>query len=337
MPKLDLQMEGFYSELEKQAFSPAVGRALGGIGAGAGAGAVIGAGLGGAVGGVQSYRRARQEGQSAGGAALSGVGGALSHMGGGAMKGALVGAAGLGTAAAMGKAPALAGRLTQMGGPLGVGARSGQRQVHALTGWTPDAGIQSIRGGAYSAAQRLDKAKKAVGPEAASELAAATKAHGAADKAEKMGLTSLPGYAKALFNKDTGGLVGNAGKVIRTGAAEQWHAGGAANKAMMVGVPAAALAGEVSRKSEPGGPGKLERVGRHLGELGMMMGPIPMAGQMVAGAALSGAGGRLGRALDKTKKPTPPVSHEMPPAGNETMAAENVVSDRASGNIGSVQ
>lgn len=328
-------MVGFYAELEKQAFSPAVGRTLGGIGSGLGAGAVIGAGAGGLVGGVKSYRRARQEGASVGSAASSGLGGALSGATGGAAKGALIGAAGLGTAAALGKAPAMAGKLTQMNGPLGAGARFGQRQVHAVSGWTPEGGIRSIRGGAYSAAERLGKAQKATGPEAAKELAAATKSHGAAEKAEQMGLTSLPGYAKALVNKDTGGLVNNVGKVFRAGAAEQWHAGGAVNKAMMVGVPAAALAGELGQKDVKGGPGKLERAGRHLGELGMMMGPIPLAGQMVAGAALSGAGGRIGRALDKTRRPPPPTNTPSP-SGMESAAAEHSYSDRATGNFGSM-
>lgn len=333
MRRLEQEMLSFYHELEKQAFSPTTSRVLGGVGAGLGGGALVGAGAGGLMGGVSSYRRARQEGSSVGGAVGNAVGGALKGAQKGALTGAVVGAAGLGAAAGMGHAPELATRMTQAGGPMGSFARSGQRQVHALTGWTPDAGIRSIRGGAYGAAERLTKAQAATGPGAAKELAQATRAHGAAEKAEKMGLTSLPGYAKAMFNKDTDGLTGSAGNVMRTGAAEQWHAGGLGNKALMVAAPALA-ATDTLHKTEPGGPGRLERAGRHLGELGMMMGPIPMAGQMVAGGVLSGAGGRLGKALDKKPHPAPATA---PPSGMESAAADHSYSDRATGNIGSVQ
>lgn len=328
-------MAGFYAELEKIAFSAATSRVLGGVGTGLGAGALLGAGVGAAAGGVHNYRAARQQGASIGQAAASGLGGAASGASTGALGGAVLGAAGMGAAGGLGKGTGLVRRLTASNSALGSGARFGQRQVHSLTGWAPEGGIRSIRGGAYAAEERLAKAKGLRDPK---ELAAATKGHEAATKAEAMGLTSLPGYGKALLNKETGGLVNNAGKVLKTGLSEQWHSGGSVNKALMFGVPTLSVASELAHKSQPGGPGRLERAGKHLGEFGMALGPIPVAGQMVAGAGLSAAGSRIGRVADKIRRrpASPQASGTNVGTTGESVPTEYTASDRATGSVGGV-
>lgn len=258
-------------------------------------------------------------------------------------------------AAGMGAARVVGGAAKSVGGVLG---RFGQRQVHALTGWTPKAGIQSIRGGAYEAGQRLGAAKAAIAPgkvvpttpgimdkvlrrtpEAVhtrgvaaghKELAAAQKAHSSARKAEEMGLTSLPGYAKSL---KTHGV----GKTVGAGFKEQWDSMGPAGRALMLGFPAVGAANELSRESKPGEAGRLSRAGARAGELAYMMGPVPIAGQIAAQTALSGAGKRVGALFDK--KPTKPKNTSAPPslepAGGEAEPGERIVSDRAMGLGGS--
>lgn len=234
--------------------------------------------------------------------------------------------------------------------------RFGQRQVHGLTGWTPKGymnpeGIKGMRAGAYDAAERLSAAERAVAPgpgryrpglvdrvlkispEKAhvkrvqaghKEVVDARKSYRSAQAAEDMGLTSLPGYARALMQ--------NPGSALKTGLSEQWHAVGPAGKALMVGIPGAGVAGEMSRESAPGEAGRLERAGSRLGELAYTMGPLPISGQLVAGIGMGSLGKRMGALFDKKKPPQNiPAPPSLDPAGGETAPSEQLVSDRALG------
>jgi hypothetical protein len=297
------------------AIRAAVQRGLGGVGAGAGAGALAGAGLG----GLRGYHKAREEGAGVGEALLHGAGGAA-H---GASTGALVGGAGLGALEASGVAPGLYGRLGGMKGPIGAGARFGERQVHALTGWTPKGffspeGARQIGAGAADAAARL---ARDASPEA-------RKAFDAAERAEGMGITSLPGFVRSVREH---GL----GKTMAAGAADQWHAGGRLGKALAVGVPAATVVGELGRK----GPEAEGRTGRLLGAAGqvgaMSLGTLPIAGTLAVNAAtrhVANAAGKLrGRGSEVGHNPAPPET--SPAATGLTGPTERVYSDRATGEI----
>lgn len=235
----------------------------------------------------------------------------------------------------------------------GVASRFGQRQVHGLTGWTPKGymnpeGIKGMRAGAHDAAERLSAAERTVAPGAGryrpglvdrvlkispekqqaraakaghKEVVDARKSYQAAQKAEDMGLTSLPGYARALMR--------NPAAAVSTGMAEQWHSMGPGGKALMLGIPAAGVGSELTTESQPGGPGKFERAGSRLGELAYTMGPVPLSGQIAAGIGVSSLGKRVGSLFDKKKSiPAPP---NLEPAGGEAAPAETMVSDRALG------
>lgn len=257
---------------------------------------------------------------------------------------------------------ALRGAKDVIGGglkePMASVGRSGQRQLHALTGWTPKGflnpeGARGMRAGAYDAVERLDKAKAAVKPgaEAAKpgridkllrrspeevqtrsriakdkELVSAGQHHDLAVKAEKMGLTSLPGYAKSLKEHGVGETVG-------TGLKEQWHSFGPAGKAFMVGMPAVGVGGELARKSEPGEPGRLARAGQRVGDLAYTMAPLPFAGQIAAGMGIGEATGAAGGLLDRFGKKNPtkhvPAPPTLEPAGGEAVPGERVITDRA--------
>jgi hypothetical protein len=207
----------------------------------------------------------------------------------------------------------------------GAMSRFGKRQAHALTGWTPQGGsIRSIRGGAYAAEEALRKAQAA---------GAATKqlerARDTAVAAEKMGLTSLPGYVKALYRE--GPM-----KALSTGLKSQWHSGGTGTKAMLVGVPGALAAGEALTPSEPGGPGKAQRVGRSLGQTAAyMLGPIPVAGQLALDPVMARLGGLTGKVVgkggSKLRRKHTPAPPSLDPAGGAATPAETIASERAAG------
>ncbi len=241
-------------------------------------------------------------------------------------------------------------------GSAGAVKRFGQRQAHGLTGWTPKGfmnreGIREMRAGAYDTAERLSAAERAIAPgpgkyrpglvdralgrkpeavqakkmqSAKAELDEARKAHEASQAAEDMGLTSLPGYAKALMNDPM--------KALKTGVGEQWHSMGPAGRALMVGIPAAGMASEAARPSEPGEAGRFARAGARAGELAYAMGPLPVAGQLVAGLGVSSLGKQVGSIFDRKKTnrniPAPP---SLEPAGGEAAPADTVISERALG------
>jgi hypothetical protein len=305
----------FGGELEKLADMQ---MRLGNIGALGGAGAVVGAAGGAVAGGVGRYRKARREGGGIGGSLAAGVGGAAS----GAGKGALLGA-GAGALAGAAAPKALYGQMAEMKGALGAASRFGQRQVHAATGWLPTAGdpksIEKIRGGAYSARQTLEKAiaeKRA--PEAVSRARGGLDA---AEKAQQMGLTSVPGYAKSLRAKPL--------ETVRAGMAEQWRSGGVGMKALTVGLPAVGAVSALRSAESPTGAGKGERVGRELAATagGLLTAPLPFVPGQVVSSALGSAGGFIGRGVDRLRgrKPAGVVQHAVPP---ENVAGQHVPTER---------
>jgi hypothetical protein len=330
----ELQLVVFQDELQKigapawMAGLKALRNRVGGaVGSGVGAGVLGGGTLGAGVGGVRDYVEAKRQGATTGQAVGAGLGGALS----GGYKGLLMGGAAGGLAggigAARGIAPGMAKKLTEMRGPVGAFARSGQRNVHGLTGWTPKGGISSIRGGSYAARE----AKKSVGtlrqvreaaekadpsllqrmrgmsPEEVRRIArskgeakvrTATKGVAAARKAERMGLTSLPGYAKSMREHGVG-------KTLATGFKEQWHAGGPLGKAMAL-YPGYEIGQAALGKGEPGGPGRAERVGRSLGSLAFAT-PLPALTAMAAAGGISSAGGAAGKGIGKLRRKKKPL------------------------------
>jgi hypothetical protein len=307
------ELLAFRDELKKTA-APNLHRLLGGVGAGAGVGALTGSLGGAALGAVRGAKAGREEGT---GAIVGGLSGAL----GGAVRGAGIGAAVGGAGGAL--APRM-GNLSSASGAVGASARFGKRQLHALTGWTPEGGLEAIRGGAYDSRQALRTAKTP-------HIQQAQKALSSAASAQRMGLTSLPGYAKAIKEK---GLK----EVAKTDAAAQWHSGGIDTKALGIGLPALALASEVGKKESPEGPGKGELLGRSAaGTVGGLLGSaMPIAGQIALGGAMGAAGGIVGRGVDRLRKRRPPTSGQSIPPEQQSgshVPTERVTSSAAAGQI----
>lgn len=330
----------------------ALQRGLEGLGSGMGVGALAGAVGGAGIQGVRGYREAKEMGatgvQALAGGISKGVGGAAK----GALIGAGVGGVGLGSAAARGmKTP----QLTQAWGPVGSFARFGQRQVHGLTGWTPSGGLHSIRAGTYDPAKRVARAHLALAkaqderiplasrvigairnrtPEqlrashigrAEKELGSTLKGLRYAGEAQRMGLTSLPGYARSLAKQPL--------KTLKTGFGEQWHSSDLSGKALVFGLPVAGVASEAMKPTEPGGAGKAERMGKRMGDIAFGMGPLPVSSALLAAPMLGAVGGGAGKLLGKLrgKRPHLPAPPSLEPAGGDTTPGEYVYSDRAMG------
>lgn len=331
-------MPGFHEELIKEAAPWAqLGRRLlqskrlGGVSAGMGAGSAVGAIGGAALQGVGGYQEARDVGMGGVQSALHG----LSRGIGGAAKGALLGAGAGGVAGAI--KPSMVGDLVKRKGILGPSARFGQRQLHGLTGWTPKGGIESIRGGAWQAKQNVDEIRKSLTkatPKAKKglekELAKARKGEGAAVQAQRMGLTSLPGYARSMAKRPI--------KTLKAGLKEQWQTSGPIGRGLVFGFPAVTIGGELARPSQPGEPGRVARAARNVGDIAYSLGPLPIGSQMALGTALSAAGGQTGKLLSRKKKrrdnahiPAPPG---LDPAGGDAVAGETIVTERAMGGPG---
>lgn len=295
--------EGFHHELEKLAIDTQT--LLGNVGALGGGGAALGA-IGGAVhGGVKRFREARARGEGVGQGFIEGAGGALQ----GAGRGALLGAGAGALAGAVSPKP-LYDRLSATGGALGAGARFGQRQMHAFTGWLPTAGdprsIERARGGAYRAREALGKAQSkltgAWAGDSSSKLRSrvrdverARAGLEGAERAQGMGLTSIPGYVKSLREKPL--------ETLRTGMAEQWHSGGLGAKALTIGMPALGAV-QTLRSPEPStGAGKGERVGRELATAagGVLTAPLPFVPGQLVSQGLGRVGGGVGRVVDRLR------------------------------------
>lgn len=339
MSNTERVFDAFHGELEKLAIDTHT--LLGNVGALAGSGALVGAVGGAALGGIKRYREARSRGEGIGQGFLEGAGGAL-H---GAGKGALVGA-GAGALAGAATPKALYDRMSNVAGPVGAGARFGQRQVHAFTGWMPTAGetssIERIRGGAFRARKAVGRAEEelasAWGKNDPSDLRSAVRAKQrasagleGAERAQQMGLTSVPGYLKSLRQKPL--------ETLRTGMAEQWHSGGAGAKALTIGLPALGAVSALRSPESATGAGKGERVGRELGTVagGVLTAPLPFVPGQVVSTALGRAGGLAGRGIDRLRGRRPDLGQYAQHPENalgQHIPTERVTSPAAAGQVG---
>lgn len=332
-------MLAFQDELEKSSgILDRAGSFMASRGAGLGAGMGLGAGVGGlgglAIGGANAYEQAREQGAGVGEALHSSVGGAV----GGAFKGVKAGIIAGGAAGALsGRHGAdLAARLSEGHGYASSLARTGQRQVHAVTGWTPKAGLESIRGGAWGARQRLKAAEnwnpnalkdqslifdmidkvRGKAPARVGDQGRISKALGLASPAEKAVLetsrakdhvkaveeavkhdmTNVPGVLKSLYGKDRGAA-------LKAGLNAGWAGESIGNRLLNVGVPAGMLAASAMSKNDPEHKG--ERTGadvaREVGNFVAPMTVMPMAGGAVLGKGLSAVGGLIGKGVDKLR------------------------------------
>lgn len=317
----------FEEELEKQALPSmtairgAVGGAartgldvarqrVGAVGSGVGVGALGGAALGAAGGGLQGYHQAKQEGADGLQAVARGLGGAVNA----GLKGGLIGAGVGGALGASGAiSPALGKDLAGRSDLLGRSARFGQRQVHGLTGAVPAGSankIEAIRamgGGAAPAKARMEAAHAAKQGKSGKEYARALsnfeeaeKGFGAAEKAEGLGLTSLPGYAKSLVTRPV--------ETTRAALQEQWYGGGPMHRLMTLGLPAAGAGAALlaPESNDPNRPGKAEQA---LGALAPVaaVGTLPLSGMIGAGVLTSKALQTAGAGIDalRHRKPEP--------------------------------
>lgn len=314
MPEINEHaLASFRAELRKVAAVPwqLLGRTTG---AGLGAGAGIGGAFGALHGGAHGWRDARAEGEGVGGAALHALGGAAREGLTGAAIGGVGGAlAGAGGALARPELAARAAEAIEQGpGAIGSFGRFGQRQVHALTGWKPEGGLEAIRGGAWDQRRNAGLAQEALhgaragGDEVAIGRAAehaqrAYRARDAAQAVEDRGMTSLPGSLRAMGKDPVGAL--------RAGAMQQWHGSSKAEKALLVGLPAAQLASA----SMGGEKDKGERVGESVGGLlgGAAFGGAPLAGQLVGGIGAGMVGKLIGRGVD-TMRSREGIVHRKP-------------------------
>jgi len=270
-------------------------KALGLAGALGGHGAAVGAGLGGLYKGYKSYSDARDQGADVGSALAHGVGGAI----GGASQGALLGGiAGAGVGGALGHFHPDAAAVEKLRGALstdkhwsGAVGRFGQRQMHGLTGWTPEKGLESIRGGSWAAEKNV-KDLVAGGKGGTPELAKARKVVGVERDMQARGLTHVPGIIKALSGKDRVGT-------LKAMAAHQWGAASPAQKAMvasMTALPLLPLLSASGRDSANAG----EQTGGALGgTAGAIVGSaLPFYAQNKAMQAGTYVGGKLGKGVD---------------------------------------
>jgi hypothetical protein len=339
MPTFDERtLEMFHVELRKIAAPwQLIGRSVGSLG---GAGAGIGATLGALHGAVGGYRDAREHGRGVGGSALSAIGG-------GVREGAIGGALGAGAGALAGggaalAAPELAARgaraVEGAGGPIAAFGRFGQRQVHGLTGWTPEEGLSSIRGGAFGARATADAAqknmsdvlsnspndRKAVGA-AIKSNAHAGRAAGAAQELEDRGMTSLPGTLKAVARDPRGALA--------AGFKDQWHGAHPAMRAAMIGLPAIDIANTIMGPEDPH-KGKAERIGGNMAGLaaGALLGGAPLAAQAAGALAAAPVGGLIGKGVDKLRGGLVHRKPELEPVDNQQhVSTERELSPAAAG------
>lgn len=327
-------LAGLHDELRKYALDlrnvTRLGSALGTAGAGAGAGAFLGGVGTGAMRGVQGYRQAREEGAT--------VGQALGHgamQGGqGAMRGAAIGAAvgGVGGAATGAISPAMGNKLRTALNRV-PGSHYGQRQVHSLTGWRPDEGIGSIglgtatRKGMVEGAQKrladlregndtrgfitkgIDKLRgRSALQSAERNLTQAQQGLNAAQRAEDMGLTNIPGYFKSL---KTHGI----GKTLGAAAGESWHGTGMGMKALTVGIPLASAGHTLLTGTQEGGESKGKRLGMDLAgaATGAFLSPLSLTTQMAMGAPMINLGGSIGNVAGKAfERSRPRVAPPQP-------------------------
>lgn len=310
---LELSKEASAAEVLSHLKRPGTLHAMqAGLGSGLGLGLAGGAAVGALKGGKEQYDAARANGQGVVSSLGHSIGGGLGGAVRGAGKGALIGmgAGALGGALAPTQVIKGTRALSQAKNVAGDVANFGQRQVHGLTGWKPGgstSSVESIGAGAAGARSALGKAVAGKSP---GDVSRARDALSAAEKAQKMGLTSLPGVAKSLKNN---GIL----PTVAAGAKEQWKSSPTWQKALMVGLPGASVAGTLAKKDPENGPGKGERIGRTLGgTLGYSMAPLSLVASTVLGGALEHAGGLAGKGIDRLrgKRPAVPQEPTRPPA-----------------------
>jgi hypothetical protein len=164
--------------------------------------------------------------------------------------------------------------------------------------------------------------EKAWASDSTKGLGGAAKSLAAARKAEQMGLTNLPGFAKSLAK--------NPLETIRAGVGEQWHNAPGVT-ALGVGVTGLGVAGELKKKG-PEAEGRGGRIASHLTNLAMMpMGAMPQITQMATGAGVNKLVGKLRPSSTLGQNPAPPELH--PSSTGLSSPVEHVYSDRASGQI----
>jgi hypothetical protein len=286
------------------------------VGSAAGVGALAGGALGGVSGAARGYHEAREGGEGVGGAALQGLVGGL---GGAARVGALGAVVG-GGAGALGShfGQGSPSRLVARNDIIGSAARAGQRQMHSLTGMLSPSELEGVRGGAYNSRQHLAKLTELGKPteRAARGLAAAEEAQG-------MGLTSVPGLVGAVGKH---GL----GKVLSTSAKEQLHNMPTAQGALLMGLPALTAAKTLASHEQEHGPGKGEIIGRTVGGTagGVVGGLMPFTGGQLVGEAAGRAGGAVGRVIDRIRGRRPAVDDLGNKAPLEPTEAQNTPSER---------
>jgi hypothetical protein len=309
-----------------------------GIGAGTGLGALAG-GVGGfGIGGVRRYQEAREQGASRGQALGRGLAGGLE----GATKGVTYGAlAGAGAGALSSRSTALAKDLVNNEGILGKASRFGQRQLHSVTGWKPEGGLESIRGGTYNAGKRLEAAQQAMQNTAAGkglrpaaeELINAQRHFGAVEKAVGHDLTNIPGMYNAMKGP-------NRWDAVKAGVGAGWHGDTAAGKAMNVALPVGlgAMALTSGPKDERGQTAGREIMGTAAG----LMAPfsvMPMVGGQVLARGAMGVGKTVGRGVDRLRgrrhvglpDSSPVPGTEGGDGGNAPMHVERSYSNSALG------
>jgi hypothetical protein len=284
-------------------------RSAGNIGAGMGVGAAGGGLIGAAHGAVRGYKGdPEQEGS---GGLIGGLTGALS----GGSKGALIGGAagGLAGLASGGRGSETVAQLTSgKYNPLGLAARSGQRQLHSVTGLVPNGAargtkeyVQALHGlnvgglkdksNAYfsALAPKQTLAGRILGrPAPQANFEAAQKAHDAfrgAVNSVQSGQTSLAGlaqnYAQKGFREGSKDVLQAAGSGIKN----RGLLGGAALVAGTA-LPIAASAMQQQDPEDPNQPSKGQRIGGIAGQ-GLASVLTPMIGSTAGGAI--GAGGRV--------------------------------------------
>ena len=343
-------LRAFHEELTKQAWSPAAASVIGAGsslgGAGLGAGALVGS-IG---GGIHGYRAAKREGATTRDAMRGAVSGGFR----GARTGALVGG-GLGLvggaatgAISQGAGETLRSGLTNAGNGVGAFSRFGQRQAHAVTGWTPGSnvasGLAEIRHGSSvhlpvieGAKSALKDAKSGVDARGAisrgidrvtgkstedirkSAITSAQKSldsahttHAALLEAEKHNLTNIPGYLRGMRDDPL--------NTLSVAAKSQWRGMHPVDKAITVGLPGYMVAKEVLTKDDPEknppGSTKAKRLGGAIAATaaGTLLGPLPFVTQMALGSGADRVGNLAGSAVDRLRGKTPvPAGHVMAP------------------------
>jgi hypothetical protein len=190
--------------------------------------------------------------------------------------------------------------------------------------------LETVGGGAAPARAALAGLRASGAP--AKQVQQAERGLAAAQRAQTMGLTSVPGYLRSV--KEHG-----AASTLAAGAKDQWHNTSPAWSALMVGAPLASAAGTLGSKEHRDGPGKGEELGRNLGGVvgGIAGSAMPLAGNMLVGGALAGAGAGVGRGIDwmrGRRKPLPAPASKTPdlaPAEGQHTPSERVMSPAAAG------